>query len=279
MMNYTPIPFDFLEEAEELTDEEYGRLIRWAQRYQQTGEAGELLGNERFLARRIRMQIDRYRENYEQKANVRRDAGRKGAAARWGYAIEPETAASDRVEEMPEASERIDEMAEIANASEAMRADGKNAKTETNTKTKTKTKVDVDDTLHHSTDVPPSAACAEQKISSAPAAGAEGVPRGGGIPLNDGSEFLPLRSEVEEWRQLYPAVDVMQQLRNMRGYFLANPKNRKTPGGIRRTINTWLSKEQNRAPRVSTPGGSIPAAEADAEEMRKYLGQLPKGSD
>lgn len=66
------------------------------------------------------------------------------------------------------------------------------------------------------------------------------------LPLNDGSEFGVTDSMVKEFINLYPAVDVMQELRNMRGWLINNPKNRKTPGGIRRFINSWLSREQDK---------------------------------
>lgn len=66
------------------------------------------------------------------------------------------------------------------------------------------------------------------------------------LPLNDGTEFGVTESMVIEFCSLYPAVDVMQELRSMRGWLLNNPKNRKTPGGIRRFINSWLSREQDK---------------------------------
>lgn len=169
-MNYTPLPFDFLEEAADLTDEEYGRLIRWAQRYQQTGEVGELLGNERFLARRLKMQIDRYCENYEQKAGARRDAGRKGAAARWGDRTEPQADGSERMAEMANAYDRIDDDAENADACDRMADDGKNANTETNTKTNTETNGDIIEPLIHSTDIDLHDACAARFDRAPPAA-------------------------------------------------------------------------------------------------------------
>lgn len=67
------------------------------------------------------------------------------------------------------------------------------------------------------------------------------------LPLNDGTEFPVTDSMVSEFSSLYPAVDVEQALRNMRGWLLSNPKNRKTASGIRRFINSWLSREQERA--------------------------------
>jgi hypothetical protein len=71
------------------------------------------------------------------------------------------------------------------------------------------------------------------------------------LPLNDGTEFGVTDSMVNEFMNLYPAVDVMQELRNMRGWLINNPKNRKTFGGIRRFINSWLSREQDK-PRMGT---------------------------
>lgn len=67
------------------------------------------------------------------------------------------------------------------------------------------------------------------------------------LPLNDGSEYPILQRQCHEWADLYPAVDVLQQLRNMRGWLDANPTRRKTRNGIKRFITGWLSKEQNRA--------------------------------
>ena len=73
-MNYTPIPLEFLEEMEELSDAEYGRLIRWGQRYHLTGAASKLSGNERFYAKRMQMQIDRYVNHYNDVSESRKAA-------------------------------------------------------------------------------------------------------------------------------------------------------------------------------------------------------------
>ena len=67
------------------------------------------------------------------------------------------------------------------------------------------------------------------------------------LPLNDGTEFSVTEEMVSDFSSLYQAVDVVQALRNMRGWLLSNPKNRKTSSGIRRFINSWLSREQDRA--------------------------------
>lgn len=66
------------------------------------------------------------------------------------------------------------------------------------------------------------------------------------LPLNDKSEWPILREQIGQWQELYPAVDVMQQLRNMRGWLEANPRRRKTRNGISRFVTGWLSREQDR---------------------------------
>ncbi|MDB4437379.1 hypothetical protein N9163_00860 [bacterium] len=54
------------------------------------------------------------------------------------------------------------------------------------------------------------------------------------------------------WAKAYPAVDVFQELRAMESWLDANPKKRKTKAGIKRFVNSWLSRSQDR-------GGSSPA--------------------
>lgn len=65
------------------------------------------------------------------------------------------------------------------------------------------------------------------------------------ITLNDKTEFPILQQQIDEWQQLYPAIDVLQTLRNIRAWNSANPTRRKTRSGILRHIVAWLTKEQN----------------------------------
>lgn len=81
-MNYTPIPNDFLEEMADLSDAEYGRIIRWCQTYITTGDQAELRGNERLFLRRCKMQMDRYIEHYGEISEKRAAAGRAGGVAK-----------------------------------------------------------------------------------------------------------------------------------------------------------------------------------------------------
>lgn len=68
------------------------------------------------------------------------------------------------------------------------------------------------------------------------------------LPLNTGEEYSVSMNDIEEYKSLYPAVDVQQAMRNMRGWLLANDKKRKTKQGIKRFITSWLSREQDRGP-------------------------------
>lgn len=67
-----------------------------------------------------------------------------------------------------------------------------------------------------------------------------------GLPLNDGSEHFIYQDNVNEWAILYPSVDIIKELRKMRGWLLANPNRSKTKRGITRFVNNWLSKEQDK---------------------------------
>ena len=67
-----------------------------------------------------------------------------------------------------------------------------------------------------------------------------------GLPLNSGDDYMVSTDEVTEYSQLYPAVNVMQELRNMRGWLISNPTRRKTKRGIKAFITSWLSREQDR---------------------------------
>lgn len=101
--------------------------------------------------------------------------------------------------------------------------------------------------------IPPTEVCGELPSSPPPAAV---------LPLVDGTEFGVSEETVSELSVLYPAVDVLQQMRNMRGWLLANPKNRKTKSGIMRFVTAWLSREQNSARAVNgqaKPGQAKPS--------------------
>ena len=61
------------------------------------------------------------------------------------------------------------------------------------------------------------------------------------LPLNTGEEYPVFQSDIDEFAELYPAVDV-----GMKGWLMTNPAKRKTKRGVKRFINSWLAKEQDK---------------------------------
>lgn len=66
------------------------------------------------------------------------------------------------------------------------------------------------------------------------------------ITLNDKSEYPIYKTMINEWKELYPNVDILQELRKMKGWCDANPTKRKTKRGVLRFINGWLAREQDK---------------------------------
>lgn len=70
------------------------------------------------------------------------------------------------------------------------------------------------------------------------------------LPLIDGTIYQISQDKVDNWQQVYQAVDVENELGKMKCWLEANPKNRKTRKGIDRFIVSWLNRSQDKAPRV-----------------------------
>lgn len=82
------------------------------------------------------------------------------------------------------------------------------------------------------------------------------------VILNTGQEWRPTVEEYERYKRLYPAVDIAQAFREMSGWCDANPAKRKTADGVKRFVNSWLSRDQDSATRRGyTPEAHKPAAE------------------
>lgn len=103
------------------------------------------------------------------------------------------------------------------------------------------------------------------------------------IMLNDKSLYPVFQADVDKWAELYPAVDILAELRKMAGWCDANPSKRKTKGGVQRFINGWLAKEQDRGGAGSAPpvrrygkpdipkGASGELGDAEMEAIRQVL--------
>lgn len=83
--------------------------------------------------------------------------------------------------------------------------------------------------------------------------------------LNDGSLYPVYQPDVDKWAELYPAVDILAELRKMVGWCDANPKKRKTKAGIRSFVNKWLAKEQDRGGTAGTLAGKDQRAPSASE--------------
>jgi hypothetical protein len=97
-----------------------------------------------------------------------------------------------------------------------------------------------------------------------------------GIPLRDDSEFFITQVMFDEWQQLYPSVDVLQLLKNIRGWNLANPNKRKTRKGILQHINQWLAKENSKPDGSSIlekPGGGFNLFDHNTQVANAWLDQ------
>lgn len=66
------------------------------------------------------------------------------------------------------------------------------------------------------------------------------------LPLNTSEEYPFFEKDILEFSELYPAVDILQAMRGMKGWLMTNPTRRKTKRGIKRFVNSWLAKEQDR---------------------------------
>ena len=63
--------------------------------------------------------------------------------------------------------------------------------------------------------------------------------------------------DIKHYKELYPAVDILQELKKMLGWLESNPSNRKTKTGIKAFITRWLSKVQDKAPKVEDDSNSF----------------------
>ena len=92
------------------------------------------------------------------------------------------------------------------------------------------------------------------------------------LTLKTGEEYPVNQNQIAQWKELYPLVDVMQELREMKGWTDSNPAKRKTKTGILKFITGWLAREQERKEganeRYSSNPGKNPAA--DSEPVPEY---------
>lgn len=242
---YTAVPHEYLEEMDCLSDAEYGRLIRALQYFSMTGEEQTLSGGEKAHWKRVRNREKRYQESFDDQKKAKAERAKNAAKARWGNA------------------QASSSMHKHAQASSSTLSNAKNAKTNTESESNTETK----DITSPDGDV-----CTEQPKNEEPPVI--------GLLTNTGGVYGITQQQVEEWKALYPSVDVMQQLRAMKGWLDANPRKRKTKGGMKAFVNRWLAKEQDKpavtpATAPGRPGGYEHGLDRLARMYREEYGDGP----
>lgn len=71
-------------------------------------------------------------------------------------------------------------------------------------------------------------------------------PSGIEISLNDKSKYDVPLEDIALWEETYPAVDVKGELKRMIAWLDSNPTKRKTRRGVKKFINGWLARTQDK---------------------------------
>ncbi|MCD7735038.1 MAG: hypothetical protein LUH48_07960 [Clostridiales bacterium] len=245
--NYAALPYEYLEEMEALSDEEFGQLCRGLLRYSMEGIPIQPEGNLRFYTRRVMNREDRFREGFADLQSKRSQAGKKGAEARWGVSASPDGNA------MPEDSNamRLD--------SNAMAPDGKNGQTETKAETETETKTETE---------------AEAEAGLLPAAAGE---KGGSTASAPRRADRPTREQVFDFlreRGLQVDGERFWNYYQARDWLTRNGK----PVDWRKRAESWAGTETGLWARTAPPGRTAAQRRAEnvssIDEMRRALERM-----
>lgn len=221
-----------------LSPAEVGRLVLAMMKYESSGAAPELRGNERYIWPAIKRDMDASAA----KQGGRSETNRRNALKRWEH--EKDGALDEGLEPNANECERMQ-----ADANDAIEKEKEKGNGNRNGKGKT------------------GASGAEPENGSPPMIS---------LPLNDGTAYPISVEQCRKWAELYPAVDVPQELRKMLGWLDANPSKRKTRRGILRFAAGWLAREQDKGPRrndganswqASGGGGAQASAMDDLREL------------
>ncbi len=96
--------------------------------------------------------------------------------------------------------------------------------------------------------------------------------------LNDGTEWKPTETLFAEYVRLYPNVDVKQQFNKMRSWCLSNQKKCKTLRGIKKFVNSWLSREQDKGYRKLQNNATCQQVTADSDYSKELFERLTNES-
>ena len=92
------------------------------------------------------------------------------------------------------------------------------------------------------------------------------------IPLNGSALYHVTKQEYEAWQSIYTEINVLQELRQLVDWNLANPTKRKRRAHILSHIHTWLAKEQRQKMRNLSYPSSFPITfEHNLQVAKKWL--------
>ena len=99
------------------------------------------------------------------------------------------------------------------------------------------------------------------------------------VILNDGSEWRPSVQDVEEWKNLYPGVDIVVEFGRMRQWCKDNPKKCKTRSGVRRFARGWLDRQQNQPSKYGSGQGQKDKYTQRMEDMQNWGRQFESNNE
>ena len=110
------------------------------------------------------------------------------------------------------------------------------------------------------------------------------------ILTNTGEGYPFFQADIDLYKSLYPSVDVEQEMRKMVGWSDANPAKRKTKMGMKRFVNGWLSREQDKYKPASASAAKKPTGtkfnnfeqrndDIDADMQEAFMQQLKGVAD
>ena len=90
------------------------------------------------------------------------------------------------------------------------------------------------------------------------------------ITLKDGSLYHIRDNDINRYSSLYSQLDILQNLKNMVGWFDSNPDKRRTKDEIQNFINSWFRRElKSPPPQLQQPPSTT--AKNSSSDINKYF--------
>lgn len=89
----------------------------------------------------------------------------------------------------------------------------------------------------------------------------------GFIPTNkyntEGEQYPVTQSQIDDWQEIYPAVNVLQEVKKAKAWLQANPAKAKTYRGMPKFLNGWMSRQQDK-------GGTMAGQPAQRKKPKDF---------